>query len=488
MQPKIIENQAIDWKKIESQSDHVLVVASSPKALNKKAVPGFAALERALKRRRAKFEEIGKSPVVTELGNGKVAAWVVLDVLTTFERHTRLRRALALLLAEQPETLTIVVLGDEAQRQRAAEEVLYVALLNSVRLPSRKSKDEFRPLKNIMIHGYQSADGYRRVRAIAEGNTLTRELTMLPPNELTPRLYRERIRELAKSKGWKLEEFDVKKLRALGAGAFVAVAQGSADDDAAIVHLSYRPKGAKKTVALIGKGICFDTGGHNLKPAKYMQGMHEDMNGSAVALGILSAATALDLPVRLDVWLAIAQNHIGPKAYKQNDVVTALNGTTIEIVHTDAEGRMVLADTLALAARDKPDAMIDFATLTGSCAVALGSRYSGIFSNDDALLNAALAAGKTSGERVSAFPIDEDYEPALDSKIADIKQCTMDGEADHILASRFLMRFIDKRPWLHMDLSASNAKEGLGAVASEVTGFGVGWGVEMLSAVFSRSF
>jgi leucyl aminopeptidase len=125
-----------------------------------------------------------------------------------------------------------------------------------------------------------------------------------------------------------------------------AVAQGSDETDAAIVCLRYRPRGATKTVALVGKGICFDTGGHNLKPARYMQGMHEDMNGSAVALGILTAATAAKLEVNIDCWLALAQNHLSPRAYKQNDIVTALNGTTIEVVHTDAEGRMVLADTL----------------------------------------------------------------------------------------------------------------------------------------------
>jgi leucyl aminopeptidase len=149
-------------------------------------------------------------------------------------------------------------------------------------------------------------------------------------------------------------------------------------------------------------------------------------------------------------------------------------------MHTDAEGRMVLADTLTLAARREPDAILDFATLTGSMKVALGNRYSGILSNSGALLDAAIAAGHATGERVCAFPLDADYEAALDSKIADIKQCTLDGDADHILAARFLMRFIDERPWLHMDLSADDCEGGLGAVASEVTGFGVAWGVEML--------
>jgi leucyl aminopeptidase len=204
------------------------------------------------------------------------------------------------------------------------------------------------------------------------------------------------------------------------------------------------------------------------------------MNGSAVCLGILLAATRAKLPVNIDCWLAIAQNHIGPKAYKQNEVVKALNGTTIEIVHTDAEGRMVLADTLTLAAKAKPSLIIDFATLTGSMTVALGERYSGVLGNREALLAQAVAAGKASGERLCAFPLDEDYEQALESKIADIKQCTLDGEADHILAARFLQRFVGNVPWLHVDLSASSCKGGLGAVASDVTGFGVGWGLEML--------
>jgi leucyl aminopeptidase len=211
-----------------------------------------------------------------------------------------------------------------------------------------------------------------------------------------------------------------------------------------------------------------------------MHGMHEDMNGSAVSLGILLAATRASLPLNIDCWLALAQNHISPKAYKQNDVVTALNGTTIEIIHTDAEGRMVLADTLTLAAREKPDLIVDFATLTGSMATALGARYSGIFSNREKLVEQALAAGKISGERVCAFPLDADYEEGLESQIADIKQCSMEGEADHILAARFLMRFIEDAPWLHVDLSASNCKGGLGAVTSDVNGFGVGWGMALL--------
>jgi leucyl aminopeptidase len=147
---------------------------------------------------------------------------------------------------------------------------------------------------------------------------------------------------------------------------------------------------------------------------------------------------------------------------------------------------MVLSDALTLAARAKPDAILDFATLTGSMKTALGNRYCGIFSNRDALIEAGVAAGRATGERVHPFPMDADYDPALDSVIADVKQCSMDGQADHILAARFLQRFVQNVPWVHMDLSASTCSGGLGASASDVTGFGVAWGLEMLERIPRR--
>ncbi len=480
MLPKITQFQSVVSEEQAAKAGYALFVL--PKGKNLPAAPFKDLLAARLKRRRMKAEELAKSPLSGDLPGGGLAVWVMVDgQQSAFERHTQLRKALQLLLAEQPEEIALAVFGSEGERRQAAQDAVQVALLNAPLLPQRKSKDARKAVKKIVLHGWKSADGFALQQALAEGSALTRELTLLPANELTPKAYRERVRKLAAENGWAVEEFDMKKLRKLGAGAFVAVAQGSGDEEAAIVRLSYRPKGAKqKPVALVGKGICFDTGGHNLKPARYMHGMHEDMNGSAVALGILLAATRLKLPLALDIWLALAQNHISPAAYKQNDVITALNGTTIEIVHTDAEGRMVLADTLALAAKEKPAAIMDFATLTGSMAVALGARYSGVMSNREDLAAAAVAAGKASGERVCAFPLDADYEEGLESKIADIKQCTLDSEADHILAGRFLLRFVGDLPWIHVDLSASRCEGGLGAVGSDVTGFGVGFGVEWL--------
>ena len=490
---------------------HLLVLLPKTSALPEE-VPHGDLLAAVLKRRDMKADELAKSPVAANAADGTLVAWAMLDVdKDAFAQQVLVRKALQLLLDEQPKALAIHVSG--ATAQRAAELAVYGAWVNGALLPVHKKKDERKPLQKIVLVGLPQSlppvrgkvrmgvkssskvstpslplplqgggDVFEALKAQAAGNLLCRELTILPPNELTPGMYRTRVKKLAQDNGWKHEEFDMKKLRKMGAGAFVAVAQGSDPEDAAIVHLSYKHPKAKRTVALVGKGICFDTGGHNLKPSRYMHNMHEDMNGSAVALGILLAASEQKLAVNIDCWLALAQNHISPKAYKQNDIVKALNGTSIEIIHTDAEGRMVLADTLTLASRAKPDLMIDFATLTGSMATALGARYSGVFGTTDELAQRAVSMGKQSGERLCAFPQDEDYEVELDSKVADIKQCTLAGEADHILATRFLKRFVEHdTPWLHVDLSASRCDGGLGIVASEVTGFGVAWGLAMLS-------
>ena len=466
-----------------AQARHVLIVA--PAGTKVAQLPMGDLLAKGLSRRGKKLADLATAPVSVDTPEGALAVWVTPDLKKTlFEQQALLCKAVAILLSEHPQDLMVIVAGSVSVRRALAELAVYVTWVNGVLLPQRKKKSAVKPLKTIHLYGCSAADGFARARATAAGNVLCRELTVLAPNELTPGAYRQRIRTLARQQGWAREEFDFNRLRRMGAGAFCAVAQGSDERDAAIVRLRYRPRGAKKTVALVGKGICFDTGGHNLKPARYMQGMHEDMNGSAVALGILTAATAAKLKVNIDCWLAVAQNHLSPRAYKQNDIVTALNGTTIEIVHTDAEGRMVLADTLTLAARAKPDVMVDFATLTGAMHVALGSRYSGIFATSDALAKQALAAGVASGERLCTFPMDDDYDSALDSTVADVKQCTLDGEADHILAARLLQRFTDQRPWIHMDLSAHSCKGGLGAVATDATGFGVAWGFELLSSGF----
>lgn len=486
--PRIALQPAADFAQLDA-AGHGLIVLPAAAALPP-ALPCREQWLAVLKRKQMKVGELAKTPLVLDLPEGGRLALLMADVgLSRFERLTRLRKAVMLLLDETPKRLSIQVVAGAGMAD-VARDAAYVALVNGVPLPVRKKKPIV-ALERIDLFATLEQADLAPVLALARANLLARELTALAPNELTPATYRKRVRGIAKDRGLRIEEFGFRRLRKMGAGAFCAVAQGSHHEDAAIVHLSWRPKGARKSVALVGKGICFDTGGHNLKTARYMAGMHEDMNGSAVALALLLAAAEMRLPVAIDCWLAIAHNHLSPGAYKQNDIVTALDGTTIEVVHTDAEGRMVLADTLLMAcdegkARQKPDLVIDFATLTGSMHVALGARYSGVFASSEDLAALVVDAGRASGERVCVFPFDEDYDPALDSKVADVKQCTLDGEADHILAARFLRRFTRQRPWLHVDLSASTCSGGLGATASDLTGFGVAWGATLLAQWVAR--
>lgn len=371
----------------------------------------------------------------------------------------------------------IQVLSDDQNTLKPAVEALFAALFaRQAEMPNyKRSHHPVKRLKEVHLFSPFAVD-HRRVHAEAQGNNLARYLTTLPANELRPKSYISRIRQLARKNAWKMNVLTMAQLEKQKAGAFLAVAQENRGDPGGIVHLSYHPAGkaTKKQIALVGKGICFDTGGMNLKPAAYMHGMHEDMAGSAVALGCLLTLTQLKVKYSVHCWLAITENHIGANAYRQNDVVTALNGTTIEIIHTDAEGRMVLADTLTLAAKSKPNLIIDYATLTGSCVSALGTLYSGVFGNQQQLLDKAVAAGKASGERVWAFPHDEDYDDDIKSSIADIKQCQLSGGPDHIHGARFLDRFVpENTPWVHVDLSASNHKGGLAHIPTDVTGFGV---------------
>jgi leucyl aminopeptidase len=205
-----------------------------------------------------------------------------------------------------------------------------------------------------------------------------------------------------------------------------------------------------------------------------MLDMHGDMQGSAVALGTLLAISELSLPLAVDCWLAITENRTGPKAYKSQDIVTAANGKTIQTIHTDAEGRMVLADTLTLASREKPRLMVDYATLTGAAVNAITTRYSAVFTNRANWHPRLKRNGEHCGERVWPFPIGKEFLAELESEVADIMQCSPNPHGDHILAGSFLAEFVEHdTPWVHVDLAASNHKGGLGHVPSEVTGFGI---------------
>lgn len=463
------------------------VIILLPESALQKRWPDFPYSDRLRKRLPEGKKTL--APLRTDLPNSRGTVAVAASCKSgapAFERLTLARKALAKLRDARPQGLGLLLPGwTEDERALLAEALVAAVAAANFEPPSfKKDKDPTPAIASLSVFGGNRPLDFSRTLAEAEGNALARWLTLLPANHLTPTEYRRYVQDLAKREGWSFEFLDEKRLAKLGAGSFLAVSQGSEVHDAGIAHLSYKPTRvapSTRTLALIGKGICYDTGGVNLKSAKSMFGMHGDMQGSAVALGTLLALTRLKVPFRVDAWLAMARNQIGPKAYTQNDVVTASNGVTIEVVHTDAEGRMVLADALALATRDKPSLALDYATLTGSCVTALGTRYSGAFTRSDALAKAVIAAGAGSGERVWPMPVDADYDEALESTVADVKQCIIEGEADHILAYRFLSHFVPESvPWAHIDLAAAEHKGGLAHIPTEVTGFGVRFSLNLL--------
>jgi len=484
------------------QVDHVLVV--TPHRIPESAwrsMPGLKSLQ-ALQKRLGK-DGTGR-PLRGALAGGPA---ITLGALPPADKHrerppgrARSRQALpatfALLkfagdvvadaLADDPRSLAVLVHGFAPDdEERLARAVLLALGARAWKPPAFRKESKALPLKTVRLLGLRGPLDLSRTLAEIEGVNLVRWLTALPANKLSASAYRDLLGALARQHGWEFEWLGEPALRKLQAGAFLAVAQGNATPEAGIARLRYRPKGAPRRrqpdLALVGKGIIFDTGGTNLKTAPHMLDMHTDMSGSAVALGVLQALTSLQAPLGVDCWLAITENRTGPRAYKQRDVVTACNGTTIEIIHTDAEGRMVLADTLALAGREKPGLIMDYATLTGACVYALSERYSGVFTNREALNELLVRAGRDSGERVWPFPNDPDFDDDIKSKLADVAQCASGGEADQILAARFLQRFVsDDTAWVHVDLASALRKDGLGHMPGGPTGFGVRYSLSLL--------
>ncbi len=409
---------------------------------------------------------------------------IVAATASMFERLQAGAKWARAALATEPRTLLLWQRGASMEAAQAATRALLAALqAAAMPLPSFKSKPASRVrLVSIDLALGAKLPGLKQELAVAAGTNLVRWLTALPPNRLDAAGYRRFLQQLARDLRLQFRFYGEAELKRLGAGAFLAVCQGNARRDAGIVRLSYRPRrGSAVPLSLVGKGICFDTGGTNLKPHKSMLDMHTDMSGSAVAVASLHALQALNSPLAIDCWLAITENLIGPTAYKPQDIVRAHNGTTIQVIHTDAEGRMVLADTLSIAAARKPRAIIDYATLTGACVYALTERYAGAFTNRPERRDMIEAAGVSSGERVWCFPMDADFDTDIESTVADVMQCASDGKGDHILAARFLGRFVPPEiPWLHLDLAPATRAGGLAHVATEITGFGVRYTLDLI--------
>ncbi len=295
----------------------------------------------------------------------------------------------------------------------------------------------------------------RHASAIAAGMRLARDLGNLPPNVCHPTYVAEQARQLGKAfKSLKVEVLDEKKLRELGAGAFLAVSQGSEQPGCIVVMQYNGGKKGDQPYALVGKGITFDTGGISLKPGQGMDEMKYDMCGAASVLGTFRAAVELQLPINLVGLLACAENMPSGGATRPGDIVTTMSGQTVEILNTDAEGRLVLCDTLTYAERFKPRAVIDVATLTGACIVALGSHTSGLLGNDDELLKQVLGAGQKADDRAWQLPLFDEYQEQLDSPFADI--ANIGGpKAGTVTAACFLSRFTKAYPWAHLDVAGT---------------------------------
>jgi len=288
-------------------------------------------------------------------------------------------------------------------------------------------------------------------QARAAATNLARDLSNEPANAMHPDDLAAAARRLLGGKGVTVSVKDERALAREGFGGIVGVGQG-ADHPPRLVELRYRPRGASGKVVLVGKGITFDSGGLSLKPPDGMKTMKTDMSGAAAVLGAMSALADLDVKVAVTGYLATAENMPSGRATRPGDVLTMKNGKTVEVLNTDAEGRLVMADALAVGAAAKPDAIVDVATLTGACMIALGTRYAGLMGNDEALAAELLEAAGEAGEPAWRLPLPPEYHREIESDIADLKNVG-DRYGGALIAGLFLQEFVDGRPWAHLDIA-----------------------------------
>jgi leucyl aminopeptidase len=311
---------------------------------------------------------------------------------------------------------------------------------------------------------------------IADGINFARDLINEPADVHTPAYLAQKAEELvsASKKAINLTVWDKEKIIEERMMAFWGVAKGS-DELPKFIRLEYAPKNAKKTVVIIGKGITFDSGGLSLKPAEHMMDMKMDMSGAAAVLGTFSALPILAPDVRVIGLIAACENMPSGKAVKPGDIVRARNGKTIEVLNTDAEGRLTLADMLSYAVEQKPDAIVDLATLTGACMIALGQDIAGLWSSDDTLAEALQHASADSAEKIWRMPLEESYMPLIKSHIADFKNIPSTRYGGAVTAALFLKQFVDDTPWAHLDIAGpAYVEKNYPLFPPGASGFGVG--------------
>ncbi|MET4799350.1 leucyl aminopeptidase [Bradyrhizobium sp. LB11.1] len=320
--------------------------------------------------------------------------------------------------------------------------------------------------------------------AVVDGVIIARDLVNEPPNVLFPEEFARRASQLRKL-GVKIEVLDVKAMQKLGMGALLGVGQGSARPSRTVIM---RWDGAKKgeaPVAFVGKGVCFDTGGISIKPAGSMEDMKGDMGGAACVVGLMHALAARKAKANVVGAIGLVENMPDGNAQRPGDIVTSMSGQTIEIINTDAEGRLVLADVLwYVAKKTKPKFMVDLATLTGAIVVALGTDHAGMFSNNDELAERLHAAGIESGEKVWRLPLGPEYDKLIDSQFADMKN-TGGRHGGSITAAQFLQRFVDGTPWAHLDIAGT----AMGAPKTDINqSWGSGYGVRLLDRLVADNY
>lgn len=367
---------------------------------------------------------------------------------------------------------TIEHFGEPADASWVAEQMAKLFVTASYRYTETFSKPEPAPALGKVTYASDDATRTRAVKsallkgaAIGEGMNLTRQLGNLPGNICTPAYLVEQAKQLAAAcPKLTTKSLNEKQIEKLGMGAFHSVAKGS-DLDAQLIIMEYKGAGGAKSQphVLVGKGITFDTGGISLKPGANMDEMKFDMGGAASVFGAMKALIEMDAKVHVIGVIAAAENMPSGRASKPGDIVTSMSGQTIEILNTDAEGRLVLCDTLTYVERFKPKSVVDIATLTGACVIALGNHATGLYSNEQALADKLLAAGVSANDRAWQMPLWDDYQNQLDSNFADM--ANIGGPAGgSVTAACFLSRFTKSYPWAHLDIAGtawqSGAKKG----------------------------
>ena len=339
---------------------------------------------------------------------------------------------------------------------------------------------------NIFGKNIPSINDQAKFNAIEEGTFYARDLVSEPGNVLHPDEYAKRINSLKKF-GLKVNVYDEKKLKKLGMNTLLGVGQGSIRGSYLVTMEWNGLKNKSRPLAFVGKGVCFDTGGISLKPAKFMEDMTYDMAGSAVVVGLMKNLALRKAKVNAVGVVGLVENMPGGNAQRPGDIVKSYSGKTVEILNTDAEGRLVLADAITYTEKKfKPRFIIDLATLTGAIIVSLGSEYAGLFSNDDKLSKQLIEAGKNVEEKVWRMPLNKNYDKLIDSKNADMQNINYVGGAGSTTAAQFLQRFIlNKTPWAHLDIAGMAFSKYGGALNS---GGATGYGVRLLNKLIEDNY